>query len=97
MKPSDGAETHILEVASNEEAMKILPAAIKYEEGVIIQPSQPHRLPTEIFTLLPTSAHLCHFQNRFAAPTFSRLKGKPGKTGRGWKQTWRFQIWESSK
>lgn len=61
MKPSDGAETHILKVASNEEAIKILPAAIKYEEDVIIQPLRPHLLPTEIFMLLLTSEHLCHF------------------------------------
>lgn len=87
VKPSDGAEAPVLKVASNEEAIKILPAAIKYEEDVIIQPPRPRLLPTEIFMLLLTSAHLCHFQNRFAAPTFSRLEGKTGKHERGWKQT----------
>lgn len=87
VKPSNGAEAPVLKGASNEEAIKILPAAIKYEEDVIIQPSRPRLLPTEIFMLLLTSAHLCHFQNRFAAPTFSRLEGRTGKNERGWKQT----------
>lgn len=54
---------------------------------MIIQPLRPHLLPTEIFTLLLTSAHPYRFQNRFAAPTFGRLKRKNGKNERGWKQT----------
>lgn len=102
MRPSDGAETLILKVASNEEAIKILPAAIKYEEDVIIQPARPHLLPTEIFALLLTSAQLSFPKSLRGsdiqpAEEKTRKKRERLEANTSQTQTWRFKIWKNSK